>query len=410
MLLKRLCIILTSLAITQLSMAQVKVQTGPWFGHLLRKDGKEIRFHFDVRAEKNKTVLYIINAGERLRVDKVKFTRDSVFIEMPVFESDFAARIVSTGKWEGVWLKRAAARVQEMPFIAETQMSVTPEQVHPATADITGRWEILYLRNNKVIDTLVGEWQQKGNTLRGTILTSTGDYRYLSGVVSGDSMRLSTFDGSHAFLITARINNDHELTGGVFYSGATGTQQWVAKKNEYAKLPDNAAMYVKEGKEKLDFRFRNLDGKWVSLTDAKFKNKVVVVQILGSWCPNCMDETAFLSEYYRNNKQRGVEIIGLAYEYTTDFERSRKSIQKFKNRFKVEYTLLNTEVTVGDTLRTEKTLPQLTRIKSFPSTIFLDRTGRVAKIRTGFEGPGTGIHYIELKKDFEETVDALLRK
>jgi hypothetical protein len=123
-----------------------------------------------------------------------------------------------------------------------------------------------------------------------------------------------------------------------------------------------------------------------------------------------MDETAFLSDYYRKNKQKGVEIIGLAYEYTTDFERSKKSIEKFKERFNVEYTLLNTGVTVGDSLRTEKTLPQLTQIKSFPSTIFLDKTGRVAKIRAGFEGPGTGVHYEELKKDFVETVDALLKQ
>ncbi len=386
------------------------VKQGPWFGHLLRKDGKDIRFHFDVRTEKNKTVIYVINAGERLLVDKVKFTKDSVFIDMPVFESNFAARKVSAERWEGVWFKKGAVRIQEMPFIAETQASVKADEIKPAIADITGRWEIVYLRGEKVVDTVVGEWQQKGNTLRGTIMTSTGDYRYLSGVVSGDSMRLSTFDGSHAFLITAKLNSDREISGGVFYSGATGAQSWRAVKNENAKLPNNAAMYVRGGEDKLDFRFMDLNKKWVSINDPKFKNKVVIIQIMGSWCPNCMDETAFMSEYYRKNKQRGVEIIGLAYEYTTDFERSKKSIEKFRDRFKVEYTLLNTGVTVSDSLRTEKTLPQLTQIKSFPSTIFLDKTGKVARIHTGFEGPGTGVHYLALKKDFEETVDALLKK
>jgi peroxiredoxin len=168
-------------------------------------------------------------------------------------------------------------------------------------------------------------------------------------------------------------------------------------------------MYVKNGQDKLNFRFMDLNKKWVSINDSKFKNKVVVLQIMGSWCPNCMDETAFLSDYYNRNKQRGVEIIGLAYEYTTDFNRSVKSIQKFKDRFHVQYTLLNTGVTVSDSLRTEKTLPQLTQIKSFPSTIFLDRKGRVAKVYAGFEGPGTGIHYEEMKKNFEATVDRLLK-
>jgi peroxiredoxin len=181
-------------------------------------------------------------------------------------------------------------------------------------------------------------------------------------------------------------------------------------KDPNASLPDVAAMYVKDGEEKLNFRFMDLNKKFVSINDPKFKNKVVIIQIMGSWCPNCMDETAFLSDFYNKNKQRGVEVIGLAYEYSTDFERSRKSIQKFKDRFNVKYTLLNTGVTVSDTLRTEKTLPQLTTIKSFPSTIFIDKKGRVAKIHTGFEGPGTGVHYEELKKEFAATVDRLLRE
>ncbi len=390
--------------------AQTHYKEGAWYGHLLRKDGKEIRFQFDVKTEKNKPVLYVINASERLRVEKIRFTKDSVFIEMPVFESGFAARRISDQRWEGVWTKAGSVRTQVMPFIAETQASVPTEKFAPATANITGRWAVSFTKGDQISKPAIGEWQQKGNTLRGTILTPTGDYRFLSGVVSGDSLRLTTFDGGHAYLFTARLNSDKQITGGVFYSGATSSEPWIAEKNANASLPDVAAMYVKDGEEKLNFRFMDLDKKWVSINDARFKNKVVVIQIMGSWCPNCMDETAFLSEYYRNNKQRGVEIVGLAYEYSTDFERSKKSIEKFKNRFHVEYTLLNTGVTVSDSLRTEKTLPQLTQIKSFPSTIFLDRTGRVAKIRAGFEGPGTGVHYEELKKDFNETVDALLKK
>jgi hypothetical protein len=122
-----------------------------------------------------------------------------------------------------------------------------------------------------------------------------------------------------------------------------------------------------------------------------------------------MDETAFLSEFYRNNKQRGVEVIGLAYEYSTDFERSRSSLRKFKDRFQVQYPLLITGVTVSDTLRTEKTLPQLTPIKAFPTTIFIGKDGKVAKIKAGFKGPGAGAYHEELKKEFTATIDQLLK-
>ncbi|MEI9955428.1 MAG: hypothetical protein WDM90_03755 [Ferruginibacter sp.] len=123
-----------------------------------------------------------------------------------------------------------------------------------------------------------------------------------------------------------------------------------------------------------------------------------------------MDETAFLSDYYNKNKQRGIEVIALAYEYSTDWERSVKSLQKFQNRFNVQYTVLNTGVTVGDTLRTEKTLPELTPIKFFPSSVILDKKGKIRKLDTGFNGPATGEHYVAYKKDFYAAVDKLLQE
>ncbi len=196
-----------------------------------------------------------------------------------------------------------------------------------------------------------------------------------------------------------------------FYSGARGKEGWTAARDANAKVvTDAVAMFLKPGEEKLDFRFPNLNGKDVSINDSRFKNKVVVVQILGSWCPNCMDETAFLSDYYNKNKQRGFEAVALAYEYSTDFNRSVKSLQKFQQRFKVQYPILVTGVKVSDSLRTEKTLPQVTRIKVFPSSIIIDKKGNVRKFDTGFFGPGTGMHYEEYKKEFYATIDELLKE
>jgi thiol-disulfide isomerase/thioredoxin len=146
----------------------------------------------------------------------------------------------------------------------------------------------------------------------------------------------------------------------------------------------------------------------VSINDERFRNKVVIVQLMGSWCPNCMDETKFLSEYYQQNKHKGIEVISLAYEYSEDYERSRNSLRKFQQRFNVKYPMLITGAKTSDSLRTDKTLPQLTPIKMFPTTIFIGRDGKVKKIDTGFTGPGTGEHYIEFVKRFNATVNKLL--
>ena len=172
----------------------------------------------------------------------------------------------------------------------------------------------------------------------------------------------------------------------------------------------SVAMQLRPGEDRLHFAFKDIDGNLISIADERFKNKVVVVQLMGSWCPNCMDETAFLSAYYKKNKSKGIEIVSLAYEYTTDFNRSVNSLRKFQKRFQVDYPMLVTGVTVMDSLRTEKTLPELTPIRFFPSSVIIDKKGLVRKIDTGFNGPATGEQYTIYKKNFEMLMKSLLRE
>ena len=380
-----------------------------WRAQLIREDGHVIVFNFEVTTINQKPVIYIINAAERIKVDKIKRTRDSIFIQMPVFESQFKAKIISNKKWEGVWIKGGAVKDAVIPFVAE--VSDKRFDINQSSKqNISGKWAATFKNAKGVEEPAIAEFQQKGNIISGSVLTTTGDYRYLSGSLNGDTLSLSTFDGGHAFLFSAIVNNDHSITNGKFYSGITFSQDWFAEKNENPVLPNSSAMFLRAGEERFNFRFPDLNNKMVSINDARFKNKVVIIQIMGSWCPNCMDETSFLSEYYKNNKQRGVEVIALAYEYSTDADRSKKSIQKFKDRFNVQYPMLNTGVTVNDSLRTEKTLPQLTPIKMFPSTIIVGKDGKVKKIDTGFFGPGTGEHYTAFKKEFEASINALLKE
>ncbi len=384
-----------------------QIKTTYWQAAIHRPDGNNIYFSFKLEEKNKKTILYIINDAEKIKVDNIYFTKDSVFIKMPVFESSFKARLAN-GEWDGVWIKGTAANDQMLPFSAHKRIDTT---LRKADSNIAGRWAVTFAGDKTKDDASIAEFRQIGNYIAGTFLTPSGDYRYLHGIIDGNKLRLSTFDGAHAYLFTADIVNSKEISNGIFYSGAKGKEGWTAVKDAYAKvLTDAVAMHLKPGEEKLDFHFPDLDGKDISINDKRFKNKVVVIQILGSWCPNCMDETAFLSDYYTKNKQRGFEAVALAYEYSTDFNRSVKSLRKFQQRFNVQYPMLVTGVKVSDSLRTEKTLPQVTPIKVFPSSIIIDKKGKVRKFDTGFFGPGTGTHYEEYKKEFYATIDELLKE
>jgi thiol-disulfide isomerase/thioredoxin len=386
------------------------LKSGNWRAAIERPDGQQIIFNFELKDSAGKKIIYVINGSERLLVDSIQIRQDSVFIQMPFFESGFKARLTPDGNLHGIWIKKAGNFVQSLPFKAEYNTKKRFEITAPAGANISGRWAANFVGKNNKVSALVGEFKQTGSYLTGTFLDPTGDYRFLEGVVTGDSLKLSAFDGGHAFLFTAKIDNENKISGGKFYSGASGLESWSAERNAKASLPDGfSETKIKPGSGKLNFSFPAAeDGRKVSINDKAFENKVVVIQIMGSWCPNCMDETKFLSEYYNKNRQKGVEIIGIAYERTPDFESSQKALQSFSKRFNIRYPVLVSGVTVSDPLRAEKTLLQLEKIDAFPTTIFVDKKGNIRKIDSGFNGPATGEHYTEFKKEFNEIIESLL--
>lgn len=386
-------------------------RSGLWRAILERQDGNNIVFNFEVKDSAGKQIIYIRNAGERLLVDDVTRQGDSIWIRLPFYESQLRARVTPDGNLEGVWLRHLASDWQIVPFQAfygENYRFTVGTTSQPT--DISGRWAAMFRTLDGKDSTFrVGEFRQKGSHVTGTFLDAGGDLRYLEGVVTGDSLKLSCFDGTHAYFFTALIGADgHTLTGGQHYMGFTGRETWTATKDANAHLEDQFAMTKWNAAMPFAFTFKDLDGKDVSLSDARFKGKVVLVQIMGSWCPNCMDETRFLSTFYDDYRNKGVEIVALAYERSTDFARSQTSLRNVQQRFQVKYPLLITGVAVGDPDRASKTLPQLAAIVNFPTTIFVGKTGHIEKVHTGFSGPGTGTHYDDQKTEFYTIVNDLL--
>lgn len=381
------------------------LQEGIWRAAVVTNSGMEIPFNFEVKNDSSAVYLEIINGENRLKVNEVTVSGDSVFILMPFFDSEF--RAVRRGdSLTGSWIKHLAGRDAIMPFKAAYGVSYRfMENPEPPAVNIQGRWATGFTSEGDTTPAL-GELSQQGNRLTGTFMTQYGDYRFLEGTVSGRQIFLSAFDGGYAMLFTGTAESDSSISNGKFYSGRTGIKNWTARKDPGAELPDaNSLTYLEKGYDKLDFTYPNLEGDSVSLSDEKYRGKVVVIQFFGSWCPNCMDETRFLSAFYKEYRDKGFEVIGLAYERTTDFQKNKRLVSRMTGRFDAEYDMLLTGYT---NKQVEESMPSLRNFMAFPTTIVLDRKGNVRRVHTGFTGPGSGSHYEIYVDEFTRLITELL--
>lgn len=395
-----------------LNLAAQNFKKGTWRGVLTLSETKNeiiLPFNFNVLYENNKPIIEVLNADEKIRVDEITISGDSVNFKMPVFDTEFKTVLVND-TLKGFWQINTRKEHNKLAFEAYYNNKTRFTTSAPAKVDFTGRYEVTFNSGSPGEYKAVGIFKQNGNKVTGTFLTETGDFRYLEGSVQNSNMSLSCFDGSHAFLFFINAPNKSgkadNLEGKVFYSN-TGNENFVAKRNETFKLKDPESITtLKNPNDKVYFTFSNTENKKVSLTDERFKDKVVVIQIMGTWCPNCMDETAYLSKLYERYKSKGLEIVGLAYEKTEDFEKAKKNVLRLKNRFSVNYELLITQL--SGKAKAAESMPFLSSISAFPTTIILDRKHEVKSIYTGFSGPATGKEYVQYTEKTEHLVEQLL--
>ncbi len=348
---------------------------------------------------------WFVNGAEKVRVPEVTQRAGSIKLYFPSFNNTLLLHRTGTQlKGSLTLIKRGYEQV--MQVTGEADSGYRFQKDPQASSDFTGRWEVIFIDHDGDESMAIGEFDQQGSQVTGTFLTPTGDYRYLAGEVDGDMLHLSTFDGAHAFVFTAHMQADGSLQGD-FWSGTRWHERWTAQRNFDAHLPDAYSLtYLKQGYDRIEFSFPDLDGQPVSLADEKYRDKVVLVTLSGTWCPNCADEAAFLSGYYRQNKQRGLEVITLLYEHFEEFELAAQQGRALRSEFGIEYDLLVAGIS-SKTMASE-TLPMMSRVLAFPTMIFIDRKGKVRNIHTGFSGPGTGQHYQQFVSGFNTQMDELL--
>ncbi len=372
------------------------------------EDGNtSIPFLMDIKVVDDHYSATIINGEERIEINEVERKEDSLIFKLPVFPSVIKTVITENGL-SGNWYNYNKEN-HSIPFTAKYDVSprFDKESTDSKMQYVMGKYLVTF-NDDKNEWKAIGQFtQNKQGLVRGTFLTETSDYRYLSGIMDGNQLKLSTFDGAHAFLFTATLENN-ELTNGRFYSGSDYSATWSAVKADDFSLPDAKSItFLKDSNVPLEFSFDDLKGNIVDFPSEQFDNKVLIVQILGTWCPNCMDETRYLTGLYNEYHDAGLEIIGVSFEGGIDEEKIIKSIDKFKKDLAVPYPIYYGGLARKDIA--SEAFPQLNKIMSFPTSIIIDRSGTVQRIHSGFSGPGTGKVFDEYSKETELFLSKLLR-
>jgi thiol-disulfide isomerase/thioredoxin len=367
----------------------------------------ELPFGLDLKSEGSRTVGYLVNGKERVKLDEVTVAGAHLEIRMPGYENRLNADANGDQLTGEVVLSKSGAIQQHIVLHAERGRDYRFfDKPTEGNADVSGRWSVKFTDDDGKPEAAVGEFSQSGDVVTGTFLAETGDHRFLAGQVRGHDLYLSTFDGAHAFLYKAQLAADGTLTGD-YWSGTAYHERWNGQRDANAALPDAYRLTsMRSAGQHFEFAFPDLAGHTVSSRDPAFQGKVMIVALAGSWCPNCHDEAAFLEPLYREYRGKGVEVVSLMFEHFGDFPRAAAATERFRKHYGIEYATLIAGISDKD--EAAKKLPMLDHVYAFPTTIFIDRKGMVRKIHTGFSGPATGYHYTQFVDEVKATLDQLL--
>jgi len=363
--------------------------------------GGSLPFSLEIKGPSGGWVGSLYNGDQCAPLSRVQVFGDSLSLEI----ADYAASIdgvVRGDSLTGAYHNVGNRGPRVIPFRA-ARGSWSKE---PGSARLLGRWDATFFQD-RGSSPRVFEIRNGSAGLEGTILSNSGDYGHFWGWARADSFALAHFDGSFVYLLTGRLDGD--ALRGVFHAGLRSQTPWVAVRSSgkpHLKAPTEVTRA--DTTQPFRFAFPDLRGRLVTNTDARFRNKVVLVDVFGSWCPTCHDAAPALVQLWRKYHLRGLEIVGLAFEVTGDSAIDGRQVRRFRDKFGIQYPLLLAGI--NDTEAAADALPQLEGFTAFPTTIFLGRDGRVRRIHAGFYGPATGKQHGEMVEEMEREVEGLLRE
>ena len=320
-----------------------------------------------------------------------------------------------------------------------------PEVAAVAVPNIAGSW-VLPLpqpsaKGEKAFRLIV---QQRGAEAAASILRVDGDTGAYSGAYKDGKWVLSHFDGSRPGVIEISLGKDGTLqllqnagrtpTVATQQDGANAASYQAATAATVAKVADPEVLdsrytpaltayreevsiakglpqpenydthtTARDPKEKFAFNLPDVNGKLVSSDDPRFKIKVVLAIVTGTWCPNCHDEAQYLVTLDKKYRDKGLAIVALDFE-EPEQQGALEREKAFVKQYGVQYTYL----IAGAPAEMWEKVPQAVNLNTWPATIFVARDGTIKGIHSGFASPASGQFNDQLKAEFESKIQQLL--
>ena len=342
----------------------------------------------------------IVNGAERIPIE-IKWGKDSTFTSsLPLFNTYFEGK-KEKGIVTGEWVDPTRTGDYRIPFqIVKTKIREFDTKVH---VPVHLKYKIVF-EDDTVPAILNMDVVKEEYVFFGTVLTETGDYRYLQGEpLDSNRFYLSAFDGTHLFSLDGRrLDNRIE---GIFMSGKHYLAKFTGEIDANFNLRKaDELTWMKNPKEILSLKLNANAKTERSFGEKDWKGKVTLVQIMGTWCPNCTDESRFVKSMYEKYAAQGLQVVPVSFERGSDKQVSFTRINSQAKQMALPYPVYLGSGAESPQKSAAIVFAQLNHVMSFPTLILIGKDGKVKKVWTGFYGPGTGVHYTEHTKGIENVL------
>lgn len=380
------------------STPQASPVEGRWKG-VLDLAGATLPFELKIQRIAGALAAELCNGPHCDTRADVRVRGDSVVLHIADYDATIAA-VRRGDSLTGIYHNVGRAGPRSIPFRAAR--GAWPERAGPPA--LLGTWDAWWITDQRRSPRVL-VFQNGSQGLEGGVVSNTGDLGSFWGAMAGDSFAVARFDGVSVYVLAGRLSGD--TLRGVFHAGLRTQTPFVAVRSSGAPhLVAPTALTTADTVNPFRFAFPDLAGRVVTQDDPRFKGKVVLVDIFGSWCVTCHEATPHLLELYREYRGRGLEILGLGYEVTGDSTRDNPQIRRFRDKFSIPWPLLHAGASIVE--ETAASLPQLKGFTAYPTTIFLGRDGRIRQVYAGFRGASAGAQHQKQIEDYRRIIERLL--